>query len=143
MSHQGRLVSSLVSPHIFNKNRLVACLHQICYTFAINSMKAVCYIIAIVIAGLALYPCNDANICVDDRKYSNAIVDANDHDHSRNEMDLCTPFCTCNCCCVHVQVPATITYDLRQEIPTSPMNSYTSLFINRLTPSIWQPPKVA
>lgn len=98
---------------------------------------------AIVIAGLALYPCNDANICVDDEKYSQSIVDANDHDHTPSEMDLCTPFCTCNCCCVHVHVPATLTYEVRHEMSSSPSNSYTSLFIDRLTSSIWQPPKVA
>lgn len=99
-------------------------------------MKALSYILAIVIAGLALYPCNGANICVDEQKYTQSIVDANDHDHSPSEMDLCTPFCTC-------KVPAPITYDSRNEIPSLSFNSYTGLFIDRLTSSIWQPPKAA
>lgn len=106
-------------------------------------MKALCYILAVVISGLALYPCNDANICVDEQKYTHSIVEASDHEHSPSEMDLCTPFCTCNCCCVQLQVPGTISYDLRHENSLSSFNSYTSLFIDRLTSSIWQPPKLA
>src|SRR5688572_31168813 len=106
-------------------------------------MKAVCYILVIVIAGLSVYPCNDSDICVDDQKVSYSIVNSNDHDHSSNELDLCTPFCTCSCCAAHIQVPLTFSYNLKPSLSSTPFNFYSSVFVDRLSYSIWQPPRLS
>lgn len=107
------------------------------------SMKsAVCYILVIIIVGLSTYPCNDSDICVDDQKMSYSILDANDHDHSSSEVDLCTPFCTCSCCCAHLQIPATLSYNLGQSESSARVKFYSSVFVHKLSYSIWQPPRL-
>jgi hypothetical protein len=96
---------------------------------------------ALVIAGLSAYPCNDTDVCVDDQKFSYSILDANDFHTS--DVDFCTPFCICSCCAAHIQVPSTFTYDLEQPISSSFFVSYVAVFVDRLSYSIWQPPKLA
>lgn len=105
--------------------------------------SAVCYILVIIIAGLSAYPCNDSDICIDDQKSSYSILNANDHDHSSSELDLCTPFCTCSCCAAHIQVPITFNYTIERTFSTSPFKFYSSVFLDRLSYSIWQPPRLA
>lgn len=131
-------------PHIFKQKwRFAVPLNEYSYIFTRNNMKAVCYIMAIVIAGLSAYPCNDADICVDDQKFSYSILEANDHNHSSSELDLCTPFCTCSCCCAHIHLPTTFTYNLTNADSSSPAISHSSVFVDMLSYSIWQPPKLA
>lgn len=143
MSRQKPLASRWVFHHTFKqKTAIAALLHGFYTNFTTSSMKAVCYIMTIVIAGLSAYPCNDGDICIDDQKVSYSILDANDHNHSSTELDLCTPFCTCSCCSAHIQVPTTLTYNLEHETSSSPINSCSSVFVDRLSYSIWQPPRL-
>lgn len=106
-------------------------------------MKGVCYIIAIVIAGLAVYPCNDANICVDDQQYSKSVVDVNDHDHSSDEVDLCTPFCVCSCCSSHANQPSYFTFKAFAANYFDLNSKLRDQLIKPIYFAIWQPPKLS
>lgn len=143
MSLRKLLVFKWAFHHIFNKK---VHLQPHCINFIIflpNQMKAVCYILAIIIAGLSTYPCNDADICVDDEKFSYSILEVDNHDHSSAEVDLCTPFCACSCCSAHIQLPATFIFNVKDVPSSSPFNFYSSVFADRFSYSIWQPPKLA
>ena len=111
-------------------------------------MKTVCYIIATVIAGLAVYPCNDANISVDDQKYSQSVVDESgvdvyDHNHSPSETDLCTPFCVCSCCSSHANQPSFFCFEAFIPNYTDLTSKLKDQSVKPIYFAIWQPPKLS
>ncbi len=61
-------------------------------------MKIIAFILSILIFGQAMTPCSDGNTC-DEEHISHT------HDHSQDEQDHCTPFCTCTCCGITIMMP--------------------------------------
>lgn len=110
------------------------------YTFV--EVKIVSCILAIVVITLSVYPCSDLPGHGNDRTSNMYMAQVDSSDMDAGTLDLCTPFCTCSCCAAHVQVPIMFTYTLRKVTSSPAFNSYSSVFIERLCYTIWQPPKL-
>jgi hypothetical protein len=61
-----------------------------------HQLKVIAIILSFFIFCLAITPCSDARTC--DADASTELIGADTHDHSTDEHDACTPFCTCQCC---------------------------------------------
>jgi hypothetical protein len=90
---------------------------------------------------LACYPCSDGESC-DEETESHAQVNISEEHQSTNEIDLCSPFCICSCC--HHQLTRTADFHLQFFFPTYVVENvaYLSCFIDTISPSIWQPPRL-
>src|SRR5690606_2121632 len=102
-------------------------------------MKAVCYILTLRIFGLATSPCNDDTSCAGD-SYVDSTVGNSESDDAANDIDLCSPFCSCSCCSPSVQLPSYLVYRILEEAESADQASiYSSNFTALLSSSIWQP----
>ena len=63
-------------------------------------MKIIAFILSLLIFGQAMTPCSDGITCGEEHV-------TNTHDHSQDEGDHCTPFCTCTCCGMTIMMPLT------------------------------------
>jgi len=105
-------------------------------------VKVFCILLSLLVFVLAAFPCNDSTTCAEDQKYG-AIASNNfdSHSHSDNEVDQCTPFCTCSCCSAPVQITSFFSLH-RIQLPLMESTSiYKSIFIQGSLHSIWQPPR--
>ena len=71
---------------------------------------------------------------------------SNNYSHSHDQMDLCSPFCTCNCCSVQVltHFPVnTIDFPIGNQVIKIALPTYKSIFTSNFFGSIWQPPQIA
>ena len=143
MSLQKPLVFKWDFPHIFNKNR---CLQPNCmvlkYKFA-RVKQVLNILMAAYIAFVACYPCNDSDICIDDKKSASLEVSIWSHEHSPDELDLCSPFCICNCCSSSINQPKYFYFTFftpKIEGVNFPVKPST---VKTISHSIWQPPRLA
>jgi hypothetical protein len=105
-------------------------------------MRISALILSLIILCLAVYPCGDADTCIDEQRSGTANVSDTDHDHSSREQDNCTPFCVCSCCATHIQLPLDFTLSFHPaEHNTRVLTAYLDrpLLMDGL--SIWQPPR--
>ena len=86
-------------------------------------------------------PCLDADTCTDE-----TLSMSSEHDHSQDEGDLCSPFCTCTCCgCVGFVActPVFFSDDVDKNINSLVLIApYKSTFVSSYFYSFWQPPKI-
>jgi hypothetical protein len=93
---------------------------------------------------LSVYPCNDQNVCVDERKAGISVVDTTGHDHSSEEQDHCTPFCICSCCAATIQLSHVTHIVFAPPVHNTGWNSsYSDRPLLSNIKSIWQPPKLS
>ena len=92
--------------------------------------------------GLAVMPCLDSTTCKDET----SSLSKQAHDHSEDEGDLCSPFCSCTCC-GSIGFVAYNPIFFSEEVD-NPINSsvliapYQSTFVSSYFYSFWQPPKI-
>jgi hypothetical protein len=92
---------------------------------------------------LALYPCRDSDLNVDELRGVVEILADHDHSHSGTETDICTPFCMCACCSAHIRL-------VHLDIVDADKPQHNTILISRYlerpmldaTSSIWQPPRI-
>ena len=99
-------------------------------------------LLATYIAFIACYPCNDSEICVDDKQVEVALSVSN-HEHSPNEIDLCSPFCICNCCSSTINQPKYYFFSFFLPGNIVMKSSMKPHAVNTFPHSIWQPPRLA
>jgi hypothetical protein len=116
-------------------------------TFATNTiylthqMRVFTFLFAVYILGITLMPCCDAVTCPEE---SPTELSAN-HNHSEDEEDHCTPFCTCTCCgsiFTSTAIPAVITFN------TTPTFISHTVYYKLSTPKdynagVWHPPALS
>jgi hypothetical protein len=98
---------------------------------------------------LALYftllsgiPCSDQDTCADEAKDLAGISISID-EHSKGEIDFCSPFCICNCC--HSQINQPGYFYFQAHLPGyADLNSiFQQHSLKFVTQSIWQPPRLS
>lgn len=99
---------------------------------------------AMYILMLAVYPCNDSQICLDEKKAGVSVSAATHHEHSSDERDQCTPFCFCACCATHMQVSYAFVISCEHPVHNTSLNTpyFERPLLNNIK-SIWQPPKIS
>jgi hypothetical protein len=107
------------------------------------SVKAISILLCSYIFSLAVYPCSDSNTCQDEAKAGIELSQADDHEHSDEEQDACSPFCICQCCSTHAQQPAYFNLPATTPLFTNQVNTYVPKKIQALPHTFWQPPKVS
>ena len=94
---------------------------------------------------LSCLPCADKEV----NSYAHSATEftSNHDNHSHDkQIDLCSPFCTCNCCSAQVLTyfPVTaINFSVVATVIKAPLPTYKSIFASNFYGSIWQPPQIA
>lgn len=105
-------------------------------------MKIFAFIMALTVLALSVLPCTDASEVFDNTTKS--AISKSDNQHSPNESDDCSPFCSCSCCAAsatyHVQAVNYLHKPLNQEKQYA---GFKPSFYSEISFSIWQPPKIA
>ena len=106
-------------------------------------MKYLTFILSIYILALSFVMCTDT-VC-DDLKSGDLVEEANhiddeNHSHS-NDVDLCSPFCSCQCCQVIVDVFHFPSFDLSLETILLSQISFIKHDVSQdVLLSLYQPP---
>jgi hypothetical protein len=106
-------------------------------------MRVINILLAAYITFVACGPCNDNDVCVDDKGKGSVELAISRHEHTPEEIDLCSPFCTCNCCRSTINQPkyfnftfhALQLHDVNVRVKPSAVKT--------ISHSIWQPPRLA
>lgn len=104
-------------------------------------MKYLAFILSLYIFVLNLAPCQD--IIVFDNGVKTAISQQveNDHQHSNQELDFCSPFCICQCC--HISATYFKTINTKPDVAFISTQDFFFLngTVKDFTSSILQPPR--
>jgi hypothetical protein len=102
-------------------------------------MKILAYILSLYILVLTAIPCIDI-------PYNNSLqkieLTTKTTDNHQNDIDDCSPFCTCQCCATPVVFQISIIDFKSFSFSKKIYSEYTSNYISSLNASIWQPPKL-
>jgi hypothetical protein len=111
-------------------------------------MKLFSLILSVYIFCLAVMPCSDIHLVLEESKQAIAHHDDHTtHDHDQDTEKHCSPFCTCTCC----HTPINFEFGIKNFVPDI---LYVEISTDEITflyydsPStayrntIWQPPKV-
>ena len=98
-------------------------------------MKWTPFILFLYILALSVAPCTDgANDACKEK--------IEQHDHSEDEDDGCTPFCTCSCCGSLFTFAEAITNFKSSTDISEKIDSYSSHYFGFYLEEIWHPPAV-
>jgi hypothetical protein len=105
-------------------------------------VKVIRFIVAVYVLAIVLYPCGDPDTCADELKLGAGITAHSNH--NADEMDLCSPFCSCSCCAAQIQFKATAFVTNLNQVHSKQLPAY---YLDRpelqRCNNIWQPPKLA
>jgi hypothetical protein len=108
-------------------------------------VKFVNIILSIIILALSCLPCADME--AGSVSHSSIEFASNNESHSHdNQIDLCSPFCTCNCCSGQVLTyfaVAVIDFPVATGVIKIALATYKPFFSSNFYGSIWQPPQIA
>lgn len=94
-----------------------------------------------ILTALSTYPCTDGGSCADEKKTGKTVT-VSEHEHSPNEIDLCSPFCVCSCCSTQVSQPNYFFYTAFSPMYSDFNSKVRSHSVKSIYFSIWQPPKL-
>lgn len=111
--------------------------HCICflYIFADVNMKVFAIILSIIVLGLTLTPCIDS---AESRCSTTTAMDQQ-HPHS-DDVDLCSPFCTCHCCQTCVNMPLALFNLVHCPIPVRLYISTRQDILHEFRIDLYKPP---
>ena len=104
-------------------------------------VKAFCIMFAVLFGFLTGYPCSDDETCEDDKNIG-LEVNISNHEHSSDEIDLCSPLCICSCCSSQINQPAHFYFHVYSPHYAAENVAYINSFVKNVYQSIWQPPKL-
>ena len=107
----------------------------------IRMMKIFTYLFAVYILALTTLPCVDKpeELVMQKSEFTKSTTTH----HHQSDIDLCSPFCTCNCCASPVIQPdLAISFESFPILLQSIHTEYVSGFISYPSASIWQPPRL-
>ena len=102
-------------------------------------MRLFSFIWIIIILAAYVVPCSDATVMEDNTSYESVEKTAG---HHQNEVDGCSPFCSCTCC--SFPTVAQSLFHITFYSPFSPLvfNEYSQGDFIEISLPIWQPPKI-
>jgi len=102
-------------------------------------MKVFACIFSFYILTLTALPCIDAtNVDLSQQ----IEISQNCADTHNNDIDLCSPFCTCNCCVSPIITQGFIVQNFHLPLSQACHSDYITTSISSPLTSIWQPPKI-
>lgn len=88
---------------------------------------------------MTIAPCSDAKTCGLEETFS-----INEHDHSEDKEDDCTPFCTCQCCGMSLKFEEVIHLESIKIVSNYRYSfSFSFLYSHDHSSSLWHPPSFA
>jgi len=103
-------------------------------------MKLFAYILSLYILLLIGIPCGDASGC--NMLHESGIASPST-EHHHNDVDHCSPFCTCDCCACPAANPDNVNDFTIFSLFQKYNSEFSSAYISALFISIWQPPKLS
>ena len=101
-------------------------------------MKVIALILSIFLFALSIIPCSDGETCEAEQK---EISDSQEHDHSKDSTDHCSPFCICACCSVSVPLEEEIAGTNYLHPGFEEGNaSYSFIYAFTYLQAVWRPP---
>ena len=108
-------------------------------------MNVINFILSVYLIVLSCLPCADLKVNTTANISTEVLANHDKHAHD-NEIDLCSPFCSCNCCgqqILNFNQEITFVFNkiflkISTQIPT-----YKPIFTSNFYGSIWQPPQIA
>lgn len=113
-------------------------------------MKIFSFLLSIYIFCLAILPCSDIHLVINDSEHTtyHAENESHDtHDHSEDSDNHCSPFCTCTCChtSINFEFGSKSVLVSRKFVQVSTVDNTFLYYDSPSTTyrnTIWQPPKV-
>ena len=103
-------------------------------------MKLIAVILSIITLTLSAIPCDDAGVFESEQSIS---ISQDSSQTGHNDMDLCSPFCSCVCCSNIVLEPSIYQNSSISKIPTNKISTfYVASFNSNYLSLIYQPPQV-
>ncbi len=100
-------------------------------------MRFFAIILSILLFYLTIMPCSDALTCEEEKR----VELSQNHDHSKDKNDFCTPLCICQCCSTSMVYPD---LELNQNEKLNTIFSYHALFTfnysHKYHKRVWHPP---
>jgi hypothetical protein len=103
-------------------------------------MKLIAYILALYVVTLTILPCIDGN---EGNGSIKTELSSNKSHTDHNELDHCSPFCSCSCCSSPVVFQNAIVALDFYSIVQKAIPEYKASYISSTHRSIWQPPKIS
>jgi len=104
-------------------------------------MKIFACILSVYIMVLTAIPCVDKPEDITMQKME---ITQNNTDSHQNDVDHCSPFCTCNCCASPViQLNVLVNFEGFPFLLESYSSELATDFVSCPTKSIWQPPRLS
>ena len=103
-------------------------------------MKLLASILSVYFLLLTVTPCVD--LPNDNCSHRTMLSQYSDH-HNQGDVDLCSPFCTCNCCSSPITYSAEILNVKCLVFSQTQHSEYTLAYLSLFFDSIWQPPKLS
>jgi hypothetical protein len=103
-------------------------------------MKLFATILSVYFLVLTAIPCMDEP---EDRSVQKSEISPKTSESHHNDIDHCSPFCTCNCCATPVVNHDTIMEFICVKFSEFNFPNYCSRFSNAYFVSIWQPPQLS
>lgn len=108
-------------------------------------MKNFWLLFSILILTLSILPCGDTIECKDNSKTQIALH--NDHENHNHSAEQCPPFCICACCGVQLANFDTQLISSKENniftFQKEMISSYETIYIQKISEKIWQPPKIS
>lgn len=103
-------------------------------------MKITGLIMACWLLFLSFVPCGDRQDC---SVAADAVVTAGtDHQQHDQDIEHCTPFCSCACCASSTVSPSPVFFTLNKKgFGKMPYADYHTGMFSNISCSIWQPPR--
>jgi len=119
---------------------LPCCMNFFIYLSFNIIVKIITCILPLYLLVLTAVPCIDVPM---DNRLQGIELSLNTSNGSHNDIDFCSPFCTCNCC-VSPIIHQDNTIHYKHFLLSKEYNSsYTSIYHSSPFTSIWQPPKIS
>ena len=103
-------------------------------------MKLFACILSLYILALTAMPCVDVH---QDCLLHKAELSQSTNDSHKDDVDRCSPFCTCDCCTSPVLQKDNVIHFNCTPIPQKCEIGYSSSYISSLFTTIWHPPKIS
>lgn len=103
-------------------------------------MKFLACILSLYILALTAIPCVDAH---KENSLHKAELSQSTDDNHQNDVDRCSPFCTCDCCTSPVMQKDNIIQLIYSALPQKCIIDYSSSYVSSLFATIWHPPKIS
>jgi hypothetical protein len=101
-------------------------------------VKAMIFILAIIVTALSVIPC-----CAFDGVEDNKACTEIEHSEHEHECSVCSPFFSCSSCAGFTLTTIKFVLAAKSVAPNKAVNLYSEKFTSSYFNNFWQPPKIS